>query len=157
MRNKAKTMVNFLHHVHLTALMKIVDAMSTYYYELIHRKFIVHSITNGFWWKRIEHFIEVSSWKKMQKILIYYERIQNMLMWLTYLVVPQYSISASFTRATLHPIQIPIKNETLTQIILGMNDIHYSADLAWRNGMETFWIILPIITASRRVQFLSCS
>ena len=47
-------------------------------------------------------------------------------MWLTYLVVPQYSISASFTRATLHPIQKPIENETLTQIILGMNDIHNS-------------------------------
>ena len=71
-------------------------------------------------------FTKLTSSQKMQKTLIYHERIQKKLMWLTYLVVPQYSISASFTRATLHPIQKPIENETLTQIILGMNDIHNS-------------------------------
>jgi hypothetical protein len=42
-----------------------------------------------------------------------------MLMLLTYLVVPQYSISANFTRATLHPIKISIGNEMLTHNHLG--------------------------------------
>ena len=147
-------MANFLHHIHLTASIKIVDVMWTLWINT--QK--VHSITNGFWWKHIEHLPKWPLHKRCKKkTIIYHERIQKKLMWLAYLVVPQYSISASFTRATLHPIQIPVENETLTQIILGINDIHYSADLAWRNGMETFWIILPIITASRRVQFLSCS
>ena len=146
-------LANFLHHT-FNSFNKdcrcYVDIMNKY----------TKSSFNNKWFLMKTHwaFTKVTSSQKMQKkTIIYHERIQKKLMWLTYLVVPQYSISASFTRATLHPIQIPVENETLTQIILGINDIHYSADLAWRNGMETFWIILPIITASRRVQFLSCS